>query len=56
MTTKPEVTLGRSGPRVFPIALGCMGMGAGSRSGDSDESPRPPRGEVAARGEAARGV
>lgn len=38
MTTMPEVDLGRSGPRVFPIALGCMGMGAGSWYGSSDEA------------------
>ena len=34
-TTNPS--LGKSGPPVFPIALGCMGMGAGSWYGDSDE-------------------
>jgi aryl-alcohol dehydrogenase-like predicted oxidoreductase len=38
MTTTNKVTLGRSGPSVFPIALGCMGMGAGSWYGDSDEA------------------
>jgi aryl-alcohol dehydrogenase-like predicted oxidoreductase len=38
MTTKKQVRLGGSGPSVFPIALGCMGMGAGSWYGDSDES------------------
>jgi len=36
-TTKTE-QLGKSGPSVFPIALGCMGMGAGSWYGDSDEA------------------
>ena len=29
MTTTNEARLGKSGPSVFPIALGCMGMGAG---------------------------
>ena len=38
MTTKKEVRLGKSGPSVFPIALGCMGMGAGSWYGASDEA------------------
>lgn len=37
MTTTNETTLGKSGPRVFPLALGCMGMGAGSWYGVSDE-------------------
>jgi aryl-alcohol dehydrogenase-like predicted oxidoreductase len=32
------VSLGRSGPRVFPLALGCMGMGASSFYGSSDEA------------------
>jgi aryl-alcohol dehydrogenase-like predicted oxidoreductase len=36
MTT--QVNLGKSGPAVFPIALGCMGMGTGSWYGDSDEA------------------
>src|SRR5262245_6153161 len=31
-------TLGKNGPSVFPIALGCMGMGAGSWYGASDET------------------
>jgi aryl-alcohol dehydrogenase-like predicted oxidoreductase len=35
---KPEVKLGATGPVVFPIALGCMGMGATSWYGKSDES------------------
>ncbi|PVX85616.1 aldo/keto reductase [Paraburkholderia unamae] len=38
MSTKPEVKLGATGPTVFPIALGCMGMGATSWYGKSDES------------------
>jgi aryl-alcohol dehydrogenase-like predicted oxidoreductase len=37
MNTAKDVELGESGPRVFPIALGCMGMGAGSWYGASDE-------------------
>lgn len=36
--TKPEVKLGSTGPVVFPVALGCMGMGATSWYGKSDES------------------
>jgi aryl-alcohol dehydrogenase-like predicted oxidoreductase len=32
------VQLGKHGPIVFPLALGCMGMGAGSFYGDSDEA------------------
>jgi aryl-alcohol dehydrogenase-like predicted oxidoreductase len=35
---KEPVTLGAAGPRVFPLALGCMGMGAGSFYGDADEA------------------
>ncbi|MET3552649.1 aldo/keto reductase [Burkholderia sp. 567] len=38
MTTKTEVKLGATGPTVFPIALGCMGMGTTSWYGKSDES------------------
>ncbi|AKT41099.1 aldo/keto reductase [Chondromyces crocatus] len=37
MTTTPTTRLGKTGPSVFPIALGCMGMGAGSWYGDSDD-------------------
>jgi aryl-alcohol dehydrogenase-like predicted oxidoreductase len=36
-TTTNETRLGKSGPAVFPIALGCMGMGAGSWYGPNDE-------------------
>ncbi|XXX75617.1 aldo/keto reductase [Sorangium sp. So ce134] len=38
MTTTIEARLGKSGPPVFPIALGCMGMGAGSWYGAADEA------------------
>src|SRR5215510_10890131 len=38
MTTTNKVRLGKSGPSVFPIALGCMGMGAGGWYGASDEA------------------
>ncbi|MEO6102698.1 MAG: aldo/keto reductase [Pseudoxanthomonas sp.] len=34
---KRQVQLGATGPAVFPIALGCMGMGATSWYGKSDE-------------------
>src|SRR5579884_970833 len=37
-TTHEAVTLGTAGPRVYPLALGCMGMGAGSFYGDADEA------------------
>ena len=37
-TTEPGVKLGAVGPTVFPIALGCMGMGARSWYGESDEA------------------
>ncbi len=30
--------LGNAGPVVFPVAIGCMGMGAGSWYGPSDEA------------------
>jgi aryl-alcohol dehydrogenase-like predicted oxidoreductase len=33
-----KTTLGKSGPAVFPMALGCMGMGAESWYGRSDEA------------------
>jgi aryl-alcohol dehydrogenase-like predicted oxidoreductase len=33
-----KTTLGRSGPAVFPMALGCMGMGVASWYGPSDEA------------------
>ena len=35
---KTQVQLGATGPKVFPIALGCMGMGATSWYGRSDEA------------------
>jgi aryl-alcohol dehydrogenase-like predicted oxidoreductase len=37
MTTS-KITLGTAGPQVFPLALGCMGMGSGSWYGASDEA------------------
>jgi aryl-alcohol dehydrogenase-like predicted oxidoreductase len=37
MTTTQQARLGKAGPNVFPIALGCMGMGAGSWYGPADE-------------------
>ncbi|HET9930109.1 MAG TPA: aldo/keto reductase [Polyangiaceae bacterium] len=37
MTTKQTMHLGKGGPLVFPMALGCMGMGRGSWYGVSDE-------------------
>lgn len=37
MTTSP-IRLGAHGPSVFPLALGCMGMGAGSFYGDHNEA------------------
>jgi aryl-alcohol dehydrogenase-like predicted oxidoreductase len=37
-TTTKQVPLGKTGPSVFPLALGCMGMGAGSWYGPSDEA------------------
>ena len=36
--TNPHVSLGASGPSVYPIALGCMGMGAGSWYGAADDA------------------
>jgi aryl-alcohol dehydrogenase-like predicted oxidoreductase len=38
MKTSERVKLGQAGPEVFPIALGCMGMGASSFYGDSDDA------------------
>ena len=38
MTTTNTTKLGKTGPSVFPIALGCMSMGAGSAYGKSDEA------------------
>jgi aryl-alcohol dehydrogenase-like predicted oxidoreductase len=38
MTTTSKIALGSSGPQVFPFALGCMGMGAGSMYGSGDEA------------------
>ena len=36
--TTPKVKLGKAGPDVFPIALGCMGMGGGAWYGPSDDA------------------
>src|SRR5215470_3473484 len=38
MTTTNRVKLGTSGPAVFPIALGCMGMDSRSWYGPGDEA------------------
>ena len=38
MTTSSRIPLGAAGPQVFPFALGCMGMGAGSFYGGGDEA------------------
>lgn len=38
MTTTNKARLGRSGPSVFPIALGCMGMDPASWYGAGDEA------------------
>ncbi len=38
MMAKQSVRLGNEGPLVFPMALGCMGMGRGSWYGTSDEA------------------
>jgi aryl-alcohol dehydrogenase-like predicted oxidoreductase len=38
MTTTNTTKLGKTGPSVFPLALGCMSMGAGSAYGKSDET------------------
>jgi aryl-alcohol dehydrogenase-like predicted oxidoreductase len=37
-TTDAKVALGAAGPQVFPFALGCMGMGAGSMYGGGDDA------------------
>lgn len=37
MTRTDTIKLGAAGPDVFPLALGCMGMGAASFYGDSDD-------------------
>lgn len=37
-TTTNKTNLGSAGPSVFPLALGCMGMGAGSWYGASDDA------------------
>jgi aryl-alcohol dehydrogenase-like predicted oxidoreductase len=37
-TTTSKIALGTAGPQVFPFALGCMGMGAGSFYGSADEA------------------
>ncbi|HTB56461.1 MAG TPA: aldo/keto reductase [Polyangia bacterium] len=36
-STTCKTRLGSAGPEIFPFALGCMGMGAGSFYGNSDE-------------------
>ncbi|WP_438042154.1 aldo/keto reductase [Sorangium sp. So ce128] len=38
MTTTNSTKLGKTGPSVFPLALGCMSMGGGSWYGESDEA------------------
>lgn len=38
MTEPKSIRLGNAGPKVFPLALGCMGMGSRSFYGDSDET------------------
>ena len=38
MTTANVTKLGSTGPAVFPLALGCMSMGAGSAYGRSDDA------------------
>ncbi|WP_437915160.1 aldo/keto reductase [Sorangium sp. So ce302] len=38
MTTTNTTKLGKAGPSVFPLALGCMSMGGGSWYGESDEA------------------
>lgn len=38
MATTHRIQLGATGPDVYPLALGCMGMGAASFYGDHDEA------------------
>ncbi len=38
MTTTKTTTLGKTGPAVFPLALGCMGLGAGGAYGATDDA------------------
>ncbi len=38
MTSTETIKLGTTGPDVFPLALGCMGMGTAGFYGDSDEA------------------
>ena len=38
MTNTDKVRLGAHGPEVFPLALGCMGMGGASFYGDSSDA------------------
>ncbi|WP_437298282.1 aldo/keto reductase [Sorangium sp. So ce426] len=38
MTTTNTTKLGKTGPSIFPLALGCMSMGGGSWYGESDEA------------------
>lgn len=38
MTQTNTIKLGATGPEIFPLALGCMGMGARSFYGDNDEA------------------
>jgi aryl-alcohol dehydrogenase-like predicted oxidoreductase len=38
MTNPQMIKLGATGPEVFPLALGCMGMGARSFYGNNDEA------------------
>src|SRR6478735_6697497 len=38
MTNKTKTRLGATGPEVFPLALGCMGLGAGGWYGAGDDA------------------
>ena len=38
MTNSSNINLGKSGPQVFPLALGCMGTSDRSMYGSSDEA------------------